>query len=91
MAVAEVVTHACAGLAAEAGSSDWHSHGGCENPSPARSGELHVHKQQPEKLSTRQGADLAFSLVVQIAEADQAVTVGDDLVLRQHAMLKVEA
>lgn len=60
-------------------------------PHPPEAAGQHVLEQQPEKLSARQGADLAFSLVVLIAEANHAFTVGDDLFLGQHAAIEVAA
>ena len=60
-------------------------------PHPPEAAGQDVLEQQPEKLSARQGADLAVSLVVLIAEADLAITVGDDVFLRQYAAIEVAA
>jgi hypothetical protein len=57
---------------------------------PEADGQL-MPEQQPEKFPAWQGADLSFSYVVLVAEADLAISVGDDGLLEQHATIVIAA
>jgi hypothetical protein len=46
-------------------------------------------EKQPEELAPGEGADLALSLVVPIAETDQAIAVGDNVLFWEQTSIEI--